>query len=156
MWHYNFNFSDHETNAGGGNMNELYHYGVKGMKWGVKKVTKENVKEGIKREAKRISDEIDKRQHQKKVERLENSKLPMNRITGKIIRQIDKNKDYAEYKKKLKSAKTTKEKVSVIISNLDKARGPYAPRDPRRSPLPRKPTDRYPWNETPRGPRGRI
>ena len=103
---------------------ELYHYGVKGMKWGVRRTAAQLghlVKKGASKIKNRISESNEKRKIRKQNEA--NKGKPVSEMTDDELKQrlnrLDMEKRYSDYMKALNPKKESKVKkvVGEILSN---------------------------------------
>lgn len=104
--------------------NELYHYGVKGMRWGVRRTAAQLghlVKKGASKIKNRISESNEKRKIRKQNEA--NKRKPVSEMTDDELKQrlnrLDMEKRYSDYMKALNPKKESKVKkvVGEILSN---------------------------------------
>ena len=103
---------------------ELYHYGVKGMRWGVRRTAAQLghlVKKGASKIKNRISESNEKRKIRKQNEA--NKRKPVSEMTDDELKQrlnrLDMEKRYSDYMKALNPKKESKVKkvVGEILSN---------------------------------------
>lgn len=108
--------------------NELYHYGVKGMKWGVRRTAAQLghlVKKGASKIKDRISEPNEKRKIRKQNEA--NKRKPVSEMTDDELKQrlnrLDMEKRYSDYMKTLNPKKESRVKkvVGEILSSGIKA-----------------------------------
>lgn len=97
---------------------ELYHYGVKGMKWGVRRTAAQLghlVKKGASKIKNRISESNEKRKIRKQNEA--NKRKPVSEMTDDELKQrlnrLDMEKRYADYMKALNPKKESKVKKLI-------------------------------------------
>lgn len=104
--------------------NELYHYGVKGMKWGVRRTAAQLghlVKKGASKIKDRISESNEKRKIRKQNEA--NKRKPVSEMTDDELKQrlnrLDMEKRYSDYVKTLNPKKESRVKkvVGEILSS---------------------------------------
>lgn len=104
--------------------NELYHYGVKGMKWGVRRTAAQLghlVKKGASKIKDRISESNEKRKIRKQNEA--NKRKPVSEMTDDELKQrlnrLDMEKRYSDYMKTLNPKKESRVKkvVGEILSS---------------------------------------
>lgn len=104
--------------------NELYHYGVRGMRWGVRRTAAQLgrlVKKGASKIKNRISESNEKRKIRKQNEA--NKGKPVSEMTDDELKQrlnrLDMEKRYSDYMKALNPKKESKVKkvVGEILSN---------------------------------------
>jgi len=98
--------------------NELYHYGVKGMKWGVRRTAAQLghlVKKGASKIKDRISESNEKRKIRKQNEA--NKRKPVSEMTDDELKQrlnrLDMEKRYSDYMKTLNPKKESRVKKVV-------------------------------------------
>lgn len=103
---------------------ELYHYGVKGMKWGVRRTAAQLghlVKKGASKIKDRISESNEKRKIRKQNEA--NKRKPVSEMTDDELKQrlnrLDMEKRYSDYMKTLNPKKESRVKkvVGEILSS---------------------------------------
>ena len=104
--------------------NELYHYGVKGMKWGVRRTAAQLghlVKKGASKIKDRISESNEKRKIRKQNEA--NKRKPVSEMTDDELKQrlnrLDMEKRYSDYMKTLNPKKESRVKkvIGEILSS---------------------------------------